>query len=114
MTERDRYLVIVPMFHANAWGTPYGAFLGGSDLVMPQMLLQGEHLARIIAEFRPTLSCGVPTIWNDLLRVANTDPSIDLSSLRRATSPPAARRCPRRSSRRSGPASASRSYRAGA
>ena len=25
MTETDRVLVIVPMFHANAWGMPYGA-----------------------------------------------------------------------------------------
>ena len=58
------------MFHANAWGTPYAAWMVGTDLVMPQMFLQGEHLAKIIAEQRPTLACGVPTIWNDLLRAA--------------------------------------------
>ena len=28
MTESDRLLVIVPMFHANAWGTPYAALDG--------------------------------------------------------------------------------------
>ena len=84
MTERDRLLAIVPMFHANAWGTPYAGFMVGTDLVMPQMFLSGEHLARIITEQRPTLACGVPTIWNDLLRVA-ADPSLDLSSLRHVT-----------------------------
>jgi len=84
MTEKDRLLAIVPMFHANAWGTPYAGFMAGTDLVMPQMFLQGEHLARIISELRPTLACGVPTIWNDLLRVA-ADSSIDLSSLRDVT-----------------------------
>ena len=84
MTEADRLLVIVPMFHANAWGTPYAGFMVGTDLVMPQMFLQGEHLARIIAEQRVTLACGVPTIWNDLLRVA-ADPAVDLSSLRGVT-----------------------------
>ena len=26
LTERDRVLPIVPMFHANAWGLPYAAF----------------------------------------------------------------------------------------
>jgi fatty-acyl-CoA synthase len=84
MTEHDRLLVVVPMFHANAWGTPYAAYMVGTDLVMPQMFLQGEHLARFIAEQRPSLACGVPTIWNDLLRVA-ADPAIDLSSLRHVT-----------------------------
>jgi fatty-acyl-CoA synthase len=82
MTESDRLLSIVPMFHANAWGTPYAGYLVGTDLVMPQMFLQGEHLARIIADLRPTLACGVPTIWNDLLRVAD---GADLSSLRHVT-----------------------------
>ena len=78
--EGQRLLMIVPMFHANAWGTPYASWMSGTDLVLPQQFLQGEHLARIIAETRPTLACGVPTIWNDLLRVA-ADPTVDLSSL---------------------------------
>ena len=82
MTEADRLLAIVPMFHANAWGTPYAGFMVGTQLVMPQMFLQGEHLARIIADQKVTLACGVPTIWNDLLRVAG---EADLSSLRHVT-----------------------------
>lgn len=81
LTEGDRILVVVPMFHANAWGTPYAAWMTGADLIMPQQFLQGEHLARIIEEQRATLACGVPTIWNDLLRVVR-DSSYDLSSLR--------------------------------
>jgi fatty-acyl-CoA synthase len=84
MTERDRLLAIVPMFHANAWGTPYAGWMVGTDLVMPQMFLQGPQLARIISEQRPTLACGVPTIWNDLLRVA-AESDVDLSSLRHVT-----------------------------
>jgi fatty-acyl-CoA synthase len=82
--ERDRCLSIVPMFHANAWGTPYGAFLTGSDLIMPQMFLQAEPLTAIVARHRPTLSAGVPTIWSDLLRYAQTH-EVDLSSLRLIT-----------------------------
>ncbi len=84
MTEADRILVIVPMFHANAWGTPYAAWMSGTDLLMPQMFLQGEPLTKIISEQRPTLACGVPTIWNDLLRVAG-EKEVDLSSLRHVT-----------------------------
>ena len=40
----------------------------GPTSICPERFLQAEPLARIIAEQRPTLSLGVPTIWNDLLR----------------------------------------------
>src|SRR5665213_3706253 len=82
MTEKDRILVIVPMFHANAWGTPYGAFMAGTDMIMPQMYLMGPQLAAVINEFHPTLACGVPTIWNGLLAL---DTPIDFSSVRAIT-----------------------------
>ncbi len=81
-SERDRCLVIVPMFHANAWGAVYTALFAGSELIMPQMLLQGEPLVKMIRELRPTLSLGVPAVWNDVLRTAASDPEADLSSLR--------------------------------
>jgi fatty-acyl-CoA synthase len=84
INERDRVLSIVPMFHANAWGTPYGAFMTGADLIMPQMFLQAAPLAATIARHRPTLSAGVPTIWSDLLRYSQSNP-VDLSSLRMIT-----------------------------
>ena len=80
----DSVLSIVPMFHANAWGTPYAGFLTGADLIMPQQFLQAAPLAAIIERFRPTVSAGVPTIWSDLLRYAQTTP-VDLSSLRMIT-----------------------------
>jgi fatty-acyl-CoA synthase len=72
------------MFHANAWGTPYGCFMTGADLVMPQQFLQAEPLSAIIARHRPSISAGVPTIWSDLLRYSRTHP-VDLSSLRMIT-----------------------------
>jgi len=74
-------LAVVPMFHANAWGAPYAAFFAGADLVMPERYLQAEPLAEIFATKRPTLSLGVPTIWNDLLRYGEHHP-LDLSSVR--------------------------------
>ncbi len=83
-SEQDRVLVIVPMFHANAWGMPYTAFFAGTDLIFPERYLQAEPLARIIAEQRPTLSLGVPTIWNDLLHYSKSH-DVDMSSLRLLT-----------------------------
>ena len=62
------------MFHVNAWGAAYTAFFAGSELIMPQMFLQGEPIVKMIRELRPTISLGVPTIWNDVLRAAENDP----------------------------------------
>jgi fatty-acyl-CoA synthase len=81
LTENDRNLVIVPMFHANAWGFPYAAFLAGSDLLMPGPYLQPESLCRMILECRPTMAAGVPTILSGIFRYADTH-SIDLSGFR--------------------------------
>ncbi len=80
----DRILPIVPMFHANAWGTPYAAWLAGADLLMPGRFLQPEPLARFVAEEPVTSACAVPTIWADLLRYAD-DHDVDFSRLRHVT-----------------------------
>jgi fatty-acyl-CoA synthase len=85
ITEADRALAIVPMFHANAWGMPYTAFLSGATLHMPGPFLQPEHLTRFIATERTTATSGVPTIWSAILDYGN-DHDIDLSSLQIASS----------------------------
>jgi fatty-acyl-CoA synthase len=63
----DRELVIVPMFHAMAWGLVYASFMGGVSLVMPDRFLQAAPIAAMIATERPTHAGAVPTIWTDLL-----------------------------------------------
>ena len=79
LAEHDRMLVIVPMFHANAWGTPYAAWMVGADLVFPQQYLQAGPISRMITDTRPTLTGAVPTVLNDLLHNA---PDTDMSSFR--------------------------------
>ncbi len=81
LSRVDRVLAVVPMFHANAWGLPYGAALAGADLILPDRFLQAEHLAKLIAAERPTQMGCVPTIFADLLRYAEAHPEVDLSSL---------------------------------
>jgi acyl-CoA synthetase (AMP-forming)/AMP-acid ligase II len=81
ITETDRILPIVPMFHANAWGMPYAAWFAGADHVMPARFLQAEPLAALIAAERPTVAGAVPTIWSDLLRFSEAN-DVDLSSFR--------------------------------
>jgi fatty-acyl-CoA synthase len=81
LSERDRVLPIAPMFHANAWGLPYAAWLVGADLIMPAKFLQAEPMCRLIEAERPTFTGAVPTIWNDILRYAETR-KVDFSSFR--------------------------------
>jgi fatty-acyl-CoA synthase len=83
LSMRDRALVVVPMFHANAWGIPHAAALAGADLIMPDRFLQAEPLAKLIESERPTIMGCVPTIFADLLRYADANP-VDLSSLKNA------------------------------
>jgi fatty-acyl-CoA synthase len=84
LSRADRVLAVVPMFHVNAWGLPYGAALAGADLILPDRFLQAEPLAKLIAGERPTLMGCVPTIFADLLRYADEHPELDLSSLSNA------------------------------
>lgn len=74
INERDVVLPIVPMFHANAWGLPYGALMAGADLVLPGRSADPEHLAGLMERHRVTLAAAVPTVWIDLLpRLADRD-----------------------------------------
>jgi fatty-acyl-CoA synthase len=84
-TESDRILTIVPMFHVNAWGIPYGAFLNGATLHMPGPHMGPDGLVDFIEAERSTVASAVPTIWNWILQYGEARP-IDLSSLRMATS----------------------------
>jgi fatty-acyl-CoA synthase len=83
LSEADRILAMVPMFHANAWGLPYSGWMVGADLIMPGPTLDAASLARMFREQRPTFTAGVPTLFNDLLQYGAHE-ELDLSSLRLA------------------------------
>jgi fatty-acyl-CoA synthase len=81
LSSADRVLAIVPMFHVNAWGLPFAAALTGTGLLLPGPYLQGEALARFIADERATVVAGVPTVLAALLEHVDAHGG-DLSSLR--------------------------------
>jgi len=81
LSERERVIPVVPMFHANAWGLPYAAVLAGADLIMPDRYLQPAPLVRLIENECPTVAGAVPTIWNEVLKHIRAHGG-DLSSLR--------------------------------
>lgn len=67
-SARDCLLPVVPMFHVNAWGTPYAAPLVGAKMVMPGPGLDGKSLTTLFNQEKVTISAGVPTIWQGLLQ----------------------------------------------
>ena len=81
ISSNDRLLIVVPLFHANAWGFPYCSMITGATLVMPDRFLQAEPLAAMIEAERVTGGAGVPTIWNDLLHHLD-EHGADVSSCR--------------------------------
>ncbi|MGI8524220.1 MAG: fatty acid--CoA ligase [Nocardioides sp.] len=78
----ERVLPIVPMFHANAWGLVYAALMSGASLCMPDRWLQAEPLVRFMNESGPTVSGGVPTVWNDVLGYLDEHQDLRPESLR--------------------------------
>ncbi|VEG57906.1 AMP-dependent synthetase and ligase [Mycolicibacterium aurum] len=73
----SRILLVVPMFHANAWGTPYTAAMVGATLVMPGPHLDGESVYSLMRTERVNQSQGVPTVWMMLFSYLDEHPEID-------------------------------------
>jgi 3-(methylthio)propionyl---CoA ligase len=68
LTARDCVMPLVPMFHVNAWGTPYALPMVGARLVLPGARMgDGELLHALLEEEQVSYSLGVPTVWLALL-----------------------------------------------
>jgi fatty-acyl-CoA synthase len=59
----DTVLVIVPMFHVNAWGLPFTAAMLGARQVLPGPRYDAVSLLELMTREGVTLAGGVPTIW---------------------------------------------------
>jgi fatty-acyl-CoA synthase len=67
LCEADVVLPVVPMFHANAWGIPYGALMAGADIVFPARFMDPASLTGLLVDRKVSLTAGVPTIWQGML-----------------------------------------------
>ena len=61
--EGTRILPVVPLFHVNAWGLPYGAPLAGASLVFPGGALDGPSVFKLMDDEGVNSAWGVPTVW---------------------------------------------------
>ncbi|HSV71998.1 MAG TPA: 3-(methylthio)propionyl-CoA ligase [Methylibium sp.] len=74
-------LLVVSMFHANAWGMPYAAAMVGAKLVMPGPHLDGRTLYELMRDERVNFAQAVPTIWLMLFQYFDAHPEIDVRAL---------------------------------
>ena len=70
-------LLIVPMFHANGWGTPYAAPLVGARLVLPGPHLDGKSVYELMKQERVNFAQGVPTVWMMLFSYLDEHPELN-------------------------------------
>jgi len=68
MRAVDSILMVVPMFHANAWGLAFSAPMVGAKLVMPGSRMDGESIYELLETEEVTLTAAVPTVWLMLLQ----------------------------------------------
>ncbi|MDT7837264.1 3-(methylthio)propionyl-CoA ligase [Aquabacterium sp. OR-4] len=77
VSSEETIMLIVPMFHANAWGTPYAAAMVGTKLVLPGPHLDGASVYALMRDERVTFSQGVPTVWMMLFGYVDANPGLD-------------------------------------
>ncbi|POF33757.1 long-chain fatty acid--CoA ligase [Roseibium marinum] len=71
LREGRRILPVVPLFHVNAWGLPYGAPLSGASVIFPGGALDGKSLFELMDSERVYSAWGVPTVWIGLMAEIN-------------------------------------------
>ena len=82
LSAKDSILVIVPLFHANAWSLPFSAAMCGAKLVLPGPKLDPESLYLLLEQEGCTKAFGIPTIWLNFLAWVENKRKLDLSKLK--------------------------------
>ena len=68
LARNETALLVVPMFHVNAWSMPYAGAMSGAKLVLPGPALDGASVYELLRSEQVTLALGVPTVWMMLLQ----------------------------------------------
>lgn len=82
LSRNETALLVVPMFHVNAWSMPYAGAMSGAKLVLPGPALDGASVYQLLRDEQVTLALGVPTVWMMLLQhvaAAGLDPAAELA-----------------------------------
>ena len=83
LSARDSILVVVPLFHANAWSLPFSSAMCGAKLVFPGPKLDAESIYTLLEQEECTKAAGIPTIWlNVLAWIESNRDRLDMSRLK--------------------------------
>ncbi len=83
LAEDDTVLPIVPMFHVNAWGLPFGCVFYGANQVFAGPFMDAKSVLELIVNEKVTVTGGVPTVWLGVLNELDANPGkYDLGHLR--------------------------------
>ena len=82
LSSKDSTLLVVPLFHVNAWGVPYASAMCGAKLVLPGPAPDPKTLFDLAVSEGCTFSLGVPTVWLGWFKYVDETPGLDLSGLR--------------------------------
>jgi acyl-CoA synthetase (AMP-forming)/AMP-acid ligase II len=86
LTARDTILMVVPLFHANAWSLPFSGAMSGAKMILPGPKLDPESLFMLIETEQVTKAFGIPTIWlNFLAWVEANKTKADIARLKLTT-----------------------------
>ena len=64
----DRFMPVVPLFHANGWATAFAVPMAGATMVMPGAGMDGKSVYEMLTSERVTITAAVPTVWLMLLQ----------------------------------------------
>jgi fatty-acyl-CoA synthase len=81
ISENDRVLPVVPMFHISAWDIPFASLMAGATLVLPGPRPRPADLASLIEIERVTLAAAAPAVLIELVQHLK-DGNYDISSLK--------------------------------
>jgi fatty-acyl-CoA synthase len=68
LASRDSLMAVVPLFHANGWGTAFTGPMVGCRMVMPGPGMDGKSIYEMLTNEHVTVTAAVPTIWLMLLQ----------------------------------------------
>jgi len=81
ISENDRILHIVPMFHANSWCLPFTGLMVGAEQIFAGANPQPLDICRMIQSEKITFTGAVPTVWIAIKELCEKE-GYDISSLR--------------------------------
>ncbi|WP_293865595.1 long-chain-fatty-acid--CoA ligase [uncultured Alsobacter sp.] len=82
LSSKDSTLLVVPLFHVNAWGVPYASAMCGAKLVLPGPAPDPKTLFDLAVAEGCTFSLGVPTVWLGWFKYLDETAGLDLAALK--------------------------------